>query len=102
MPTANETSALLNEIQTGIKSFAIDPVSAIKSLDVSTIVIAGLSLVFFVFLFDLALYLLAVYKGEADEFTPYSRSIAVMAADAWSNRRENDVGYYYDPYVRSR
>ena len=62
----------------------------------------GLSAVFVVFLIDLLAYVYAVYAGTEEEFQPYSRSIAVMAADAWDNRRENEIAYYYDPYVRSR
>ena len=100
--TANTTTNILSNIQTGLDTFKADPLTALQSINLQSIAIVGLSVVFIVFLVDLIAYLFALYKGTEEEFTPYSRSMAVMVADAWDNRNENDISYYYDPYVRGR
>jgi hypothetical protein len=95
-------STILGSLESGINQFALDPLAAIKSIDIQSVALVGVSILFIIFLVDLIAYLFALYKGTEEEFTPYSRSIAVMAADAWDNRQQNEISYYYDPYVRSR
>lgn len=101
MPNITNTTILTN-LENKFQQFALDPLAAFKAIDFQTVAIVGVSVVFVVFLLDLITYFFAVYKGTEAEYTPYSRSLAVMAADAWDNRRENEISYYYDPYVRSR
>ncbi|XP_018024390.1 uncharacterized protein LOC108680130 [Hyalella azteca] len=98
----NSTDAILTNLESGIQQFAVDPLAAIKAIDFQTVALVGVGILFVVFLVDLIAYIFALYKGNEEEFTPYSRSIAVMAADAWDNRRHNEIAHYYDPYVRSR
>lgn len=103
MTIANLTdSTVLTHLETKFQQFAVDPLAAFKAIDFHTVAFVGVSILFLVFLVDLIAYCFAVYRGNESDYTPYSRSLAIMAADAWDNRRENEISYYYEPYLRER
>ncbi|KAF2346499.1 hypothetical protein FHG87_022745 [Trinorchestia longiramus] len=86
----------------GIRRFGVDPIAALKNINFKTVGLVGAGILLAVLLIDLLGYLYAAYKGSSKQYVPYSRSLAIMAADAWDNRSSNAIGEFYDPYARAR
>ena len=95
-------TSLFSVFENGLRSFGTDPFSVLKNIDFKTVGLVGVGILIAVLIIDLIGYLIAGYQGKAGDFVPYSRSLAVMAADAWENRQDNYIGEVYDPYARAR
>lgn len=92
----------MSQVENGIRRFGADPFSLLKTIDFKTVGLVGAGILVAVLLIDLIGYMYAAYRGTSREYVPYSRSFAIMAADAWDNRENNVIGQYYDPYTRAR
>ena len=96
------STSLFSVFENGLRSFGTDSFNALKNIDFKTVGLVGVGILLAVLIIDLIGYLIASYQGKSDVFVPYSRSLAVMAADAWENRQDNYIGEIYDPYARAR
>ena len=102
MPALATYPSLFAALEAGLRSLGADSFTALKGIDFKTVGFVGAGILLAVLIIDLIGYLFASYDGRGDLYVPYSRSLAVMAADAWENRQDNYIGEIYDPYARAR